>query len=81
MLSGASGIKKIVNKAESVEKIIVTPGSLKTKYEAANLGERLFWLVNSGGKKVRPLAIRNEPWGFGPINKIDLVVKKMKGKK
>jgi len=59
----------------------VATGSLTTKYEVArtqlnefisdsqadNLGERLFWLVNSGGKKIHSLAMRNEPWGFGPI--------------
>lgn len=88
------GIKELVDVAKSAEKIIVATGSLTTKYEAAraqldefisecqtaNLGEKLFWLVNSSGKKVHPLAIRNEPWEFGPINKADLVVKEMKEK-
>lgn len=88
----ADGIKELVDVAKSAEKIIVATGSLTTKYEAAraqldefisesqtaNLGKRLFWLVNSSGKKVHPLAIRNEPWGFGPISKMDLVVKEVR---
>lgn len=34
----------------------------------ANVGNKLFWLVNSGGKKVHPLALRNEPWQFSAMN-------------
>lgn len=88
----SDGIKELVDVAKSTEKIIVATGSLTTKYEVARaqldefiseiqtakLGDKLFWLVNSSGKKVHPLAIRNEPWSYGPISKKDLVVKEVK---
>ncbi|MBZ2405776.1 hypothetical protein CRI84_06355 [Liquorilactobacillus hordei] len=38
----------------------------------ANLSKQLFWLVDSSGKKVHPLAIRNEPWQFEPVVSSDV---------
>lgn len=76
------GLEELVSITKEVDKVIIATGSLTTKYEVAttrlsdyieqckqaNVGNKLFWLVNSGGKKVHPLALRNEPWQFSAMN-------------
>ena len=70
---------------KDVDKVILATGSLSTKYEAATVRladyidqcksekqqQKLFWLLNDGGKKVHPLALRDAPWEFGQVNTID----------
>lgn len=80
--SAPDGLEELVSITKGVDKVIIATGSLTTKYEVAtarlgdyieqckqaDVGNKLFWLVNSGGKKVHPLALRNEPWQFVAIN-------------
>jgi len=79
--SAPDGLEELVAIAKGADKVIIATGSLTTKYEVAaarlddlieqckiaKMDKKLFWLVDSGGKKVHPLAIRNVPWQFGPV--------------
>lgn len=76
------GLSVLIEQSKIVDKIIIATGSLPIKYDIANqrlskyfelcseneLLDKLFWLLNSGGKKVHPLAVRDEPWQYGPVD-------------
>lgn len=83
--SAPDGIEELVAVTKDVDKVILATGSLSTKYEVATVRladyidqckaekqqKKLFWLLNDGGKKVHPLALRDAPWEFGPVTTVD----------
>lgn len=82
--AASDGIAELVTMTKGVKQVIIATGTLTTKYEVAtqrlndyisqcqaiNQLNKLVWLLNDGGRRMHPLALRNTPWEFGPVGSV-----------